>query len=497
MSGAVRRRLSKRPQRQKRRRGLTLDIRTLYMMNAVMYLMLHGIIWVSLSRQQNPWIKPWSLGGIVSAFGVFFLGCLGVMPDWVVAIFGQTLMAIGNFIRQYVLLALSGQASRRWLWGRGLFNLAYLSLNGTLFFWGASYAAMMVVFFAFYAVNCLDYFWAGRAMAQQADAQGGRSVQWSGLVLSLSLGIKGLSVWAGWGAKDIYGPGWDQMVLFAGQFLAISLMNFGFMQFLVGQFQRERLRAEQHAQALSQLLRGREDILRQLTLSNKSAGMGALVSSMAHEVNQPLTTIVLKTELIDSYLMGVDVAPQVRDLLQQIRNDTHHAGSMIRTLRNMFNRGNSDFGPLDFSALLRDVVGMVQSHAQRRGVEVFVDAPETATLVGDATQLQQVLLNLLNNAIQSFAGQSVTQARVSLQCQQLGDWLELRVQDNGCGIEAAAHDDVFALIKSPPSRGMGVGLWLSLSVVENHGGTLEFSSTPGQGTVFVLRLPVSAPALVS
>ena len=100
------------------------------------------------------------------------------------------------------------------------------------------------------------------------------------------------------------------MVLFAGQFLAISLMNFGFMQFLVDQFQRDRLRAEQHAQALSQLLRGREDILRQLTLSNKSAGMGALVSSMAHEVNQPLTTIVLKTELIDSYLIGGDVAPR-------------------------------------------------------------------------------------------------------------------------------------------------------------------------------------------
>ena len=187
------------------------------------------------------------------------------------------------------------------------------------------------------------------------------------------------------------------------------------------------------------MLRGREDVLRQLTLSNKSAGMGALVSSIAHEVNQPLATIVLKSELIDSYLTGDDVEPEVRSLLKQIREDTYRAGGMIRTLRNMFNSGTSHFGKLDFPVLLRDVVGMVQSHAQRQGIVLAVDAPQSLLLTGDATQLQQVVLNLLNNAVQSFVGMNVAVPRIWVHCQLLGDWMELRVQDNGCGIDPAVR----------------------------------------------------------
>jgi signal transduction histidine kinase len=116
--------------------------------------------------------------------------------------------------------------------------------------------------------------------------------------------------------------------------------------------------------------------------------------------------------------------------------------------------------------------------------------PQQLWFWGDATKLQQVVLNLLNNAIQAFATKDVLQPSIVLNCQLVEGWVELQVQDNGCGIDVAAQDDVFALFKSPRSHGMGVGLWLSQSVVQDHGGTIEFTSTPGQGTVFVLRLPV-------
>jgi hypothetical protein len=157
---------------------LTLDIRTIYMMNAVMYMMLHGIIWVSLVRYQNRVVTLWSIWGIVSAAGVVFLGSLGLIPEWMAAIFGQVLMAAGNYGRQYALRWIAGAPSRRWVWGQGLFNLAYLGLNGALFFSGASYALMMAVFFGFYAINCFDYFLAGRQIARQSDSTGTRSVRW-------------------------------------------------------------------------------------------------------------------------------------------------------------------------------------------------------------------------------------------------------------------------------------------------------------------------------
>ena len=485
---------------------MTFDIRAIYWMIAAVYLMLHGIIWVSLSRYRREEVKLWSLGGMVSAAGVAFLGSEAWVPDWVVAVFGQVFMALGNYVRQFSLRSLGGAPPRSWVVGQGLLNLAYLGVNGTLFFMGASRPLMMTVFFAFYTFNCINYWLIGRELGKKLDSLAVRSVQWSGLILSLTLGIKCIGTWGSWGADDLYEYHWDQMQMLAGQFLGISLLNFGFMQILMDRFHQERMQteealreqsaraqqAEQSAQALSQVLRGREDVLRQLTLSNKSAGMGALVSSMAHEVNQPLATIVLKSELIDSYLTGDDVEPEVRSLLKQIREDTYRAGGMIRILRNMFNSGTSHFGKLDFPVLLRDVVGMVQSHAQRQGIVLAVDAPQSLLLTGDATQLQQVVLNLLNNAVQSFVGMNVAVPRIWVHCQLLGDLMELRVQDNGCGIDPAVRDDVFALFKSPRSRSMGVGLWLSQSVVQNHGGTLDFISTLGQGTVFVLRLSAKA-----
>ena len=488
--------------------GLELDVRTIYMMNAVVYLMLHGIIWVSLARYQSRLVSMWSASGIVSALGVLLLGSQGLIAEWVVAVIGQLLMALGNYGRQYALRCIDQPPTARWVWGQGLFNLLYLGVNGTLFFSGASHAQMMVVFFGFYAINCFDYHLAGREIARRRDSAGARSVQWAGLVFTASLATKGLSVWAGWGASGLYDPGWDQMVLFVGQFLALSLLNFGFMQILVDQFQQDRaraehdlleqrdrtVRAEQHSLDLTHLLREREEIIRQLTLSNKNAGMGALVSGIAHEINQPLASMVLKSELIESYLDQPDGNAEVRQLCARIRNDAMRSGTMIRTLRSMFDIGRGGFQRIDFAALLRDVTGMVASHAQGQGIALDIDVPDHLWLSGDATQLQQVVLNLLNNAVQAV--KAAAAPRVLVQCRVQDGAAMLRVQDNGCGIALPLQADVFALFKSPQARDMGVGLWLSQAVVESHGGKLAFQSTPGQGTVFWFSLSLQDNVLV-
>ena len=107
-----------------------------------------------------------------------------------------------------------------------------------------------------------------------------------------------------------------------------------------------------------------------------------------------------------------------------------------------------------------------------------------------------MVLNLLNNATQAVSQPAVTDARICVDCRLQGDWVELRVQDNGQGIDPALRPDVFSLFKSPASHGMGVGLWLSQAVVQSHGGTLDFESAPGQGAVFLLRLPVRDPVPV-
>jgi two-component system sensor kinase FixL len=117
-------------------------------------------------------------------------------------------------------------------------------------------------------------------------------------------------------------------------------------------------------------------------------------------------------------------------------------------------------------------------------------------LHGDATQLQQVILNLLNNAIDALIESGTPHPELHIRGQASGEFLELEVEDNGKGIGPERADDVFSLFKTSKSQGMGVGLWLSRSIVEVHGGRLTFQSEPGRRTVFTLRLPLLSEALL-
>jgi two-component system sensor kinase FixL len=115
-------------------------------------------------------------------------------------------------------------------------------------------------------------------------------------------------------------------------------------------------------------------------------------------------------------------------------------------------------------------------------------------LHGDATQLQQVILNLLNNAIDALTESGRLQPELHIRAQASGEYLELEIEDNGLGIAPELADDVFSLFKTSKSQGMGVGLWLSRSIVEMHGGRLTFQSESDRRTVFTLSLPLLGDA---
>jgi signal transduction histidine kinase len=142
------------------------------------------------------------------------------------------------------------------------------------------------------------------------------------------------------------------------------------------------------------------------------------------------------------------------------------------------------------AVLVNDVVQIVRSQAQRSDISLHIDVSGPLPILGDVTQLQQVILNLLNNAMESFEGVQGRAFAISITGVRQGDWVELRIADNGCGIAKDLQSDIFSLFKTSKDKGMGVGLWLSRSVVEGHAGRLELVSESGPGAVFSLALPV-------
>lgn len=499
---------------------MDLDVRTVIVMSAVLVLMLHGIIAYSLASYHSRVVSLWGVSGVLSAAGMAFMAGMDFLPDWVVAVWGQLLMAMGNFARLYTLHALDETVSRRWLGGQSLFHGTYLALAAWLLQDGATQGTLMMVFCAFHALNAVDYFRIGHRFEQRRDSSGAVLVQAGGLVLMLSMGFKALAMWAGLGVAELYGWGWDHAVMLAGLVLGMALLNIGFLQILLDQIhderdhvehalylQRERVaQARQQSMDLATLLREREEIIRQLTLSNKTAGMGALVASFAHELNQPLTATLLHGELILSHGRRAQQASQAVDadmlltVAGSIVSDTQRASEIIRKLRNLFRISTGEFERIDFSELVGDMLDIVRTRAHRNGVVIDDRLVPHLHLLGDPTQLQQVVLNLLNNALdamQEHEGSALQGRRLTVLTRRVGDVaLELLVQDTGKGIAPELQDEVFSLFKTTKSQGMGVGLWLSQSIVETHRGWLRFESEPGQGTTFTLHLPTHKDALI-
>jgi len=495
---------------------LNVNVQTIFWMDALMYLVLHAAIWYGLARFRSPVVVLWSASGIFSALGLCVLGSRGWLSTDVVVVAGQFLMAAGNWGRQLALRSLNGPASPVWLWSSAGMNVVFLALSYALHFSGAPESTLMLVFYVFYTFNCLEYFFAGQRIALTHDKKGAHSLMWAGLILSGTLGIKTVAMLAGIGSDDLYEASWDHAVVFIGQFTAIMMLCVGFMQIFVEQnhrsqvaiqlqLAREQERAAlalQHAEDLSVLLTEREEIIRQLTLSNKSAGMGALVASFAHELNQPLTAVMLQAELVQAKIEEAQRERSLPDLdgLQQvvmaIVQDTQRAADIIRKLRHLFRMGRGEHTVLKLDVLVQDVLDLLQSKMKNAGIVSTLEWDANLRLHGDATQLQQVILNLLNNAIDALMESGLPHPELRIRGKVVGQFLELQVQDNGKGIAAECAEDVFSLFKTSKSQGMGVGLWLSRSIVEVHGGRLTFQSEPGRSTVFTLRLPLlSEPVL--
>ena len=495
---------------------MNVNVQTIFWMDALMYLVLHAAIWYGLARFRSPVVVLWSASGIFSALGLCVLGSRGWLSTDVVVVAGQFLMAAGNWGRQLALRSLNGPASPVWLWSSAGMNVVFLALSYALHFSGAPESTLMLVFYVFYTFNCLEYFFAGQRIALTHDKKGAHSLMWAGLILSGTLGIKTVAMLAGIGSDDLYEASWDHAVVFIGQFTAIMMLCVGFMQIFVEQnhrsqvaiqlqLAREQERAAlalQHAEDLSVLLTEREEIIRQLTLSNKSAGMGALVASFAHELNQPLTAVMLQAELVQAKIEEAQRERSLPDLdgLQQvvmaIVQDTQRAADIIRKLRHLFRMGRGEHTVLKLDVLVQDVLDLLQSKMKNAGIVSTLEWDANLRLHGDATQLQQVILNLLNNAIDALMESGLPHPELRIRGKVVGQFLELQVQDNGKGIAAECAEDVFSLFKTSKSQGMGVGLWLSRSIVEVHGGRLTFQSEPGRSTVFTLRLPLlSEPVL--
>ena len=484
--------------------NLNIDARTVVWMIATLYLLIHGAIWSGLARYHNRLVALWSASGMLSALALYALGLRGEISDLWVMLLGVFPLMLGIWGRQMALRKMSHSYNRQWLFQQLLVNGAYVGVTVTMYVNDVADVWHLLWFYGFYTLNSLQYVQVGNAFLAQGKIPGAHAIRRAGWILCISSGVKTIAIWKGWSPVEFYADDPSSIMLYLSRFWAISLINVGFMQAFVGQIHEHRLQAEkaltqeqertrmlqQQEQAQRALLSEREELIRQLTLSHKSAGMGALVASFAHELNQPLAANLLHAEWLKQKYS--DESTPEGTVAYSLFSDTQRASDIIRKLRAMFRTGKGEFEQIDLTVLVQDVIDILKIPAQEQGIRLRAQLQPHLMILGDAVQLQQVLLNLLQNALHATAQVTQRPTWIHVEAKQEGQMVVVRVVDNGVGIAQDIQGSVFSLFKTTKADGMGIGLWLSRSIVQGHEGELVFDSLPDQQTVFTLRLPVLA-----
>ncbi|MGK3983099.1 ATP-binding protein [Sorangium sp. So ce136] len=231
----------------------------------------------------------------------------------------------------------------------------------------------------------------------------------------------------------------------------------------------------------------------QLAQRNQVSAMRALAASLAHELNQPLAAILSNAQAAERLLGRVppDLA-EARAALDDIVADDRRAAKVIQRMRAMLRDGELDAAAVDLNALVREADRLMAGAALLAGATVRLElAPGLPRVEGDGAQLQQVLVHLLANALDAVARRP-PEARLVVVRTRLADRgrVELSVADSGEGVPPADLERVFEPFFTSKPRGLGVGLAISRSIVEAHGGRLWAESSPGEGATLRCALPV-------
>jgi C4-dicarboxylate-specific signal transduction histidine kinase len=245
----------------------------------------------------------------------------------------------------------------------------------------------------------------------------------------------------------------------------------------------ERRRADEDAR------RTRDELAHFLRVST----VGELTTSLAHELNQPLTAILANAQAARQLLeTGLD-HDEMREILSDIVDEDKRAGEVIRRLRELLRKGAPEYAPLDLNTLVTEVVGLVGNDATIRNVAIRLDlAAEPARVRGDRVQIQQVMLKLLLHAMDSMAdvplGKRLALVTTAVATDERA--VHLAVRDSGSGLNVADPDRIFEPFYTTKAAGMGMGLSIARSIVAAHGGRIWARDNAGAGATFTFSLPL-------
>jgi two-component system, LuxR family, sensor kinase FixL len=217
----------------------------------------------------------------------------------------------------------------------------------------------------------------------------------------------------------------------------------------------------------------------------RAAGMDAIGATLSHELNQPLTALLLYLQS----LQRLGGSPETGELVKKAVREAERASDIVRRMRRLSLKAEPDRQPVSMNDLCREVIDLALVSAPRKPRIDFSLAPDLPLIAGDPVQLRQIIVNLLRNAAEA-AGKTPRPA-IFLSTAVHDGMVQLTVADNGPGVDPVIAGRLFKAFETNKPNGQGLGLAISRMIAQNHLGDVLMKSAPGEkGAVFALRLPL-------
>jgi signal transduction histidine kinase len=274
---------------------------------------------------------------------------------------------------------------------------------------------------------------------------------------------------------------WERYSWQIASVVAVLLIQAGLITVLLREHRRRKFSEVQARQRMAELAR-----------INRFSTAGELTASIAHEINQPLGSILTNAETAQAILKSPspDIS-ELNEIVDDILKDDRRANEVIRRMRSLLKKAPFELNNLDFNDVVRETVEFLSSLAVGRKVElVSVITPEVLSILGDRIQLQQVILNVVVNGIDAMKDTPSENRIISIRTSRIENVAQLSVSDRGSGIPEDKLKEVFEPFFTSKAEGMGMGLSIARTIIEAHHGLISAKSRDHGGATFRIRLPL-------
>ncbi|MGV0963776.1 MAG: sensor histidine kinase [Polynucleobacter sp.] len=244
-------------------------------------------------------------------------------------------------------------------------------------------------------------------------------------------------------------------------------------------------------QNLAKAIQDKNKLLEELISSNRKIGISALASSLAHQLSQPITGLSFQIHTAKHDLLKLQEAQNSVRILDKASLELEKLTDLVNGLRQLFGRQETEFEKINVVDTCNKVIELIKPTLEANGISLKTKFESRPIIIGNIIQLQQVLINIFNNAIYSIGTTKHEYKKIVIEISKGSKLASISIGDSGPGIDPNILPDIFELYKTTKKEGLGVGLWLSKTIIERHKGCIKVINDKNLGAMFKIEIPLA------